>query len=408
MKPSRQLDHPIFLAAFLIVVAGFLGVLCVTFPLWPEIGIGEGPTRLIVGLAFWTVLVLFASAVVVHMNIGTSFDLGTAPLLAATALGGPLAGIFVGLFGTFQPRELRREIPIYAVLANHLCIALLAATAGLVMGALGFRSASPTWGLIISGAGGLAQMVVNKIATTITYWCRNSGNALPGLVHDVPTEMSTMAVGAVMAQMCLRAGAWTALLFAPLLVVVRDALVSSQLSSSNTALEAAVRTDPLTGLGNRLRLNEDLSILAASLSRSGRIAAVIILDLDHFKLLNDLSGHLSGDEALRGIAAALRAGSRASDRLYRYGGEEFLVLTEDADLAGAEILASRLVEAVEQAGIPHPGNAPYNVVTASAGFALIEPGSGDPAQMDAALRTADAALYAAKAAGRNQVSGLAA
>jgi diguanylate cyclase (GGDEF)-like protein len=117
---------------------------------------------------------------------------------------------------------------------------------------------------------------------------------------------------------------------------------------------------------------------------------------------------LAGDEALRAVAAALRAGSRASDRLYRYGGEEFLVLTEDGDLAGAEILASRLVAAVSQAGVPHRGNAPYGVVTASAGFALIEPGSGEPEQMDQALRTADDALYAAKAAGRNRVSGLAA
>jgi diguanylate cyclase (GGDEF)-like protein len=142
------------------------------------------------------------------------------------------------------------------------------------------------------------------------------------------------------------------------------------------------------------------------LSRSGRRAALVILDLDHFKLVNDLSGHLIGDEALRAVAAALRAGSRASDRLYRYGGEEFLVLTEDTDSSGVSVLASRLVETVSSAAIPHPGNAPYSVVTISAGFALIEPHGFETA--DQALRTADAALFEAKAAGRNRVCGLAA
>jgi diguanylate cyclase (GGDEF)-like protein len=101
------------------------------------------------------------------------------------------------------------------------------------------------------------------------------------------------------------------------------------------------------------------------------------------------------------VATALRAGSRAADRLYRYGGEEFLVLAEDGDLDGAAVLASRLIEAVADARIAHPGNAPYEVVTASAGFALIEPAGSE--QADLALRTADAALYAAKAAGRNRV-----
>ena len=249
-------------------------------------------------------------------------------------------------------------------------------------------------------------MLLNMIYTTIFFWCRKGGNAIPEMVESVTTDLSTGIIGSVMAQMCIYAGAWTVLLFAPLLLLVREAMTSAQLSLSNTSLEEAVRTDPLTGLGNRLRLNEDLAVLTASLSRSGRRAAMIILDLDHFKLVNDLSGHLVGDEALRAVAAALRAGSRLSDRLYRYGGEEFLVLTEDSDPGGVAVLASRLVETVAAAGIPHPGNAPYSVVTISAGFALIEPRGFETA--DQALRTADAALFEAKAGGRNQVCGLAA
>ena len=400
MTTSHHLDHPICLAAFLLAGSVALGLLCVT-PLWAEISLGGGVQGLLAGLAFWTVITLIASAAVVRMHIGTSLDVCTAPLLAATALGGPLAGGFVGFFGTFQARELRRSIPLYAVFANHLFIALPAAASGLVMGALGFREASPIFGLMISGVGVLTQILLNKACVAILFWCRKSANAIPDLISTTMIELSTGAIGCAMAQMCLRAGGVAALLFAPLLLVVRDALNSPQLSLNNAALEVAVRTDPLTGLGNRLRLNEDLAVATASLARSGRRGALIILDLDHFKLLNDSSGHLAGDAALRAVAAALRAGSRASDRLYRYGGEEFLVLTEDGDLAGAAVLASRLIEAVAGARIAHPGNAPYEVVTASAGFALIEPVGSE--QADLALRTADAALYAAKAAGRNQV-----
>ena len=400
MTTTRQVDHPVYLTTLLIAGSAALVILCAT-PLWPEISIGGGTSGLLAGLAFWTAVSLIASAAVVRMHTGTSIDVGTAPLLAATALGGPLAGGFVGLFGTFQARELRGDIPIYAAFANHLSSALPMVGSGLVMAAMGLRGASPTWGIIVCGAGALTQILLNKSCVTVIFWCRKSGNAIPEMIETTATDLSTGAVGVIMAQMCLRAGAWTALLFAPLVLVVRDALKSSQLSLSNTALEAAVRTDPLTGLGNRLRLNEDLGVLTASLSRSGRTSGVIMLDLDRFKALNDLSGHLAGDQALRDVAAALRAGSRASDRLYRYGGEEFLVLTEDGDPAGAAILASRLVEAVAGAAIPHPGNAPYEVLTASAGFAMLEPsGSG---AVDLALRTADAALYAAKAAGRNQV-----
>ena len=393
------------MAIFSLVGLAVLGVVCIT-PLWPQIGIGDGTQGLLLGLAFWIALDLIGSAAVVRIHTGNSIDAGTATLMAATVLGGPLAGALVGFFGSFQARELRGNIPVYGVFANHLSTALPAAISGLAMGSLGLRDANFSQALLIGLVGVFTQMLLNKICATFFFWCRKSGNAIPEMVETVPTDLSTGFIGNVMGQMCLRAGIWTVLLFAPLLLLVREAMISAQLSLSNTSLEEAVRTDPLTGLGNRLRLNEDLIVLTASLSRSGRRAALVILDLDHFKLVNDLSGHLVGDEALRGVAAALRAGSRLSDRLYRFGGEEFLVLTEDSDASGVAVLASRLVETVAAAGIPHPGNAPYDVVTISAGFALIEPGGSETA--DQALRTADAALFEAKAAGRNRVCGLAA
>ena len=400
MTASRHLEHPGYLAVFLAVGAAALVAMCAS-PLWPEIGIGDGATGLVLGLAFWTVLGLVASSVVIHMHGGTNMDVATAPLLAATILGGPLGGGIVGFLGTFQVREFRSGIPRYAVFANHLTIALPAAASGLVMGYMGLRGAEPTTALVISGIGGITQIVLNKTCSWAMIWCRNGHDASSELTSTIMTDLSTGAVGALMAQMCLRAGVWTTILFAPLLLVVRDALTSSQLSQSNIALEAAVRTDVLTGLGNRLRLNEDLVSLSAALSRSGRHAGVVILDLDHFKALNDMRGHLAGDEALRAAAAALREASRAGDRIYRYGGEEFLVLTDDGDLDGTAVLASRLVEAVAGVRIPHLGNSPHNVVTISAGIAMIGPQG--PEQVDLALREADEALYAAKDAGRNQV-----
>jgi diguanylate cyclase (GGDEF)-like protein len=175
----------------------------------------------------------------------------------------------------------------------------------------------------------------------------------------------------------------------------------AELLRLNEELATIARLDALTGLGNRLRLNEDLAQLAARIERYGGTAGLLIMDLDRFKRLNDSRGHIAGDAALRGVADALRKTSRVGDGLYRYGGEEFLIVLHDADQAVLESAGQRFVSAVERAGIPHPDNAPYGVLTASAG--AVELSQANCIDVDTALHAADEALYKAKENGRNRI-----
>jgi diguanylate cyclase (GGDEF)-like protein len=187
------------------------------------------------------------------------------------------------------------------------------------------------------------------------------------------------------------------------LLMQQETLVVQQaeLLRLNEELESIARLDALTGLGNRLRLNEDLAGLAARIERHGGTAGLLLIDLDRFKRLNDSLGHLAGDAALKGVADVFRKASRVGDGLYRYGGEEFLIILHDADQAALEVAGQRFITAIEAAGMTHPGNMPYGVLTASAG--AVELSQINCMDVDAALRDADEALYEAKALGRNRL-----
>jgi two-component system, cell cycle response regulator len=104
------------------------------------------------------------------------------------------------------------------------------------------------------------------------------------------------------------------------------ARANADLARANASLRAAARTDPLTGLANRLALGEHVADLAARAERYGRRYALIVADVDRFKRYNDTLGHQAGDEALRAVARAVRAAGRDADRAYRLGGEELLVV----------------------------------------------------------------------------------
>lgn len=168
---------------------------------------------------------------------------------------------------------------------------------------------------------------------------------------------------------------------------------------TNRLLRRDSRTDGLMGIGNRLRLEEDLALVARRFSVAGDVYSLILFDLDRFKAYNDLLGHRAGDLALQSVAMLLDGGGRSSDRTYRYGGEELLVLLPHTEGPDAERAANRLVEAVAAAAIPHPGNDAVQVVTVSAGVATVRAGETP----SACLERADQALYAAKQAGRNRV-----
>jgi diguanylate cyclase (GGDEF)-like protein len=155
-------------------------------------------------------------------------------------------------------------------------------------------------------------------------------------------------------------------------------------------------TDSLTGLANSRAAGQDLERMAAFAGRTGTPLTAIMLDLDHFKRINDTFGHQVGDEALAALGRVLRAGTRTSDFVARYGGEEFLVLLQDTNAGGGAEVAETLREAVRQMHVPGLTTR----VTASFGVASIPEHAGEA---DALLRCADRALYAAKEGGRDQV-----
>jgi len=158
-------------------------------------------------------------------------------------------------------------------------------------------------------------------------------------------------------------------------------------------LNRDAQTDPLTGLGNRRGLEFSLSLLAAE----GRAFSAIVLDIDHFKQVNDNHGHEVGDQVLRRLAELMRGCCREGDLLCRTGGEEFLMLLPGASLKVAAAVAERLRVTVQDTPVE-----PVGAVTVSLGVARWDGESGsEPGEI---LNDADRALYRAKQAGRNRVA----
>jgi len=180
---------------------------------------------------------------------------------------------------------------------------------------------------------------------------------------------------------------------------VLDRLVGSLERIARTQqLRREVETDPLTGLGNRRRLDRALAAALHRARRYGEQVAVLLLDLDGFKAVNDTLGHAAGDRVLRQAARAVRRVSRGYDEVVRLGGDELVIVSPTTELIGAitfaEILRSTIAETCS-AALPSS-----IVITVSVGIALY-PDSGDDAE--GLLRAADGALYGAKREGKDRV-----
>lgn len=174
-------------------------------------------------------------------------------------------------------------------------------------------------------------------------------------------------------------------------VELRGAL--DRLNEANAELEVLAERDPLTGVYNRRRLLERLEEEVERSCRGHDPLSVCMLDLDHFKQVNDRHGHQAGDEALRQVAIALAASLRSIDTLGRYGGEEFVLVLPQTSRNGAREKAERVRGAVD---LLRTGS---GQVTVSIGVAGYRPGDS----VDTLLARADAALYEAKDSGRNRV-----
>jgi diguanylate cyclase (GGDEF)-like protein len=215
------------------------------------------------------------------------------------------------------------------------------------------------------------------------------------------------------AEAAMRGTRWRlGLLFAAssaLLALLIARLVSGlrrQVMAAEERIRELAVTDDLTRLANRRHARDRMIAEGAEAARHGRALSLAMLDVDHFKAVNDAHGHDAGDAVLRAVARACEEVLRDSDLLARWGGEEFLAVLPETDAASARAVAERLRAAVERLRVEPPGASALSV-TVSAGVATwVPPGpDADRPDGDALLREADVALYRAKSAGRNRVEG---
>lgn len=159
-------------------------------------------------------------------------------------------------------------------------------------------------------------------------------------------------------------------------------------------LEQMATVDPLTGVKNRRSMDEELENATVDAERTGASYSLVVLDLDHFKKINDTYGHSVGDEVLVDLVAVLEQHTRRADRLFRFGGEEFVLLLPGVDEIGQKRVLAHLQQTVRKY-VRHPGGR----VTASFGVAMLQHGES----VESWLERADDALYRAKSEGRDRV-----
>jgi diguanylate cyclase (GGDEF)-like protein len=182
----------------------------------------------------------------------------------------------------------------------------------------------------------------------------------------------------------------------PAMLFANMAAIAIQNASVYVEMERQAVTDGLTGIHNYRHFQESLRAEVSRAERYGETFCLLMMDLDHFKAVNDTIGHQKGDEVLRAVADALRACSRESDYLARYGGEEFAIVLPRTDIDEARTLAERIRASVAAIDIGHDAVR----VTASIGIAAFPLSA---ASSDGVLRAADAALLLAKSRGRDRV-----
>lgn len=275
-------------------------------------------------------------------------------------------------------------------------LALVVASEALLIGYLR-RGGSPWWAVhIISLTSSIGVLLAaHVLGLKATYW------AFPVVLGNffvlpMASALSLNVIVIVGVVWLMREQADVAVRMAAALVVLTafGTVFTRQVASQQRVLSELSLIDPLTRALNRRALDEQLVRVTKDKARHRGQVSAIMLDLDHFKKINDRFDHKTGDRVLQKVVNAIHGRLRATDSLYRYGGEEFVVIATDTGLAEAHLLAEDLRRKVIGAEIAEIG-----AVTISAGVAELRDGE----QPMAWLSRADEALYAAKRGGRNRV-----
>ncbi len=281
--------------------------------------------------------------------------------------------VAIALFAVVSLRVGRRRQPALALFAVWVLGQVsIAAAFALAHGPRGYLLIVPAIPMTLSGAVMPARVGALMTATTAALI------AALGLGFDTHEVLSTPPV-----------------LWCPIGVLVFVSLAAATVASLDIASRRVAATDHLTGLPNRFALQPRIGELAHQAAATGERVAVVAVDVDHLKALNDEHGHATGDAVLREVARRLRACLSPFDSIYRFGGEEFVALLAGYDIASARAAAETMRRAVGDTAIEsHP-------VTVSVGVAI--PRLGEPFDFKSTFARADAALYEAKRAGRDAV-----
>lgn len=176
---------------------------------------------------------------------------------------------------------------------------------------------------------------------------------------------------------------------------------TQELQKINKQLKVLSLEDPLLCIGNRRAMELDLEHTHSGASRYHRPYSVALLDLDYFKQYNDYYGHPAGDEILKQLIDYIKRSIRKSDRLYRYGGEEFLLILPETELGNAASFINRLIKGLYLLGIPHK-KSPFKIITMTGGIGYVDVKEIGNTSWENVVDHADHGLYQAKNNGRNQ------
>ena len=393
---ERRRTSPIlaaFVAATIVAGVAALAWATLTLPLGPGIAT-DGLSRIaaddrVSGLLFWIAFGLLGSVRTKGYSGSTVLTFHLPFIVAAMVLGGPVAGGWVAAIATIELRELR-EVPWFGTLSNHAIVTLAAVIGGLVVTELrGPLEAvlDPALAMLAAAAcGALVLCAIDVGLSAMTIALREGlGRDELGSVFNASFRQTLGAeviLGWLLAVVYVAIAWWAPIVCFLLVLIVWRANDEHELTTH----------DAMTGLLNRRGFEERYAATVRRVRHGQTLAAVVMIDLDKFKTVNDTLGHAAGDEVLKQVAQRLRGAVRYTDVAARLGGDEFAVLlARVADEAAAERVALRMHERLCE---PLVVGGHEVEIGASLGLILLDQDAAPDA-----LDTADRTMYDAKKGG---------
>ena len=346
-EPRDRGSLLVYTAATTIVGLGVARWAAATFPIDESISLtaAGGREGILLGLIFWIAIGLLGGTRVERMQGHGVLTFHLPFIIAAIAVGGPAAGGIVALVSTIERRELR-EVPWYGTVANHAHLTLSAVVGGVVLigieGTLGTLLPDKPQAvalIAIIGGGALLTLIAISLAAGTVHLRDGLTRSQLTRLYDTSyraTAATEVVLGWILAYTYTALGWWAALVAAILVLAVWQSHDATTISHH----------DPMTGLLNRSGFDIRLTQAIDDSQRHDRLGALLAIDLDGFKAINDLNGHPMGDEVLRVVGERLQASIRMTDAA-RLGGDEFGVLLVDLpNVATARRLAKRVHDAI--------------------------------------------------------------